>query len=113
MDLETFLLEFEAVLIFQGDQPFITSDVIDSLIEAYRGSEKGIVIPVFESKRGHPLLLDRKYIEEVGLLNSDEGLRSLAYKFSEDVLCVETDNPGILRDFDTYKDYLEETNKNK
>jgi molybdenum cofactor cytidylyltransferase len=105
--------EVEAVMVFQGDQPFITPDVVNSLIEGYRGSGKGIVIPVFESRRGHPLLIDRKYFEEVGMLNSDEGLRSLAYKFSEDVLCVTTDNPGILRDFDTYIDYLEETNKNK
>ena len=39
------------------------------------------------------------------------GLRSITYIYSDDVLEVETDEPGILRDFDTYDDYKKELNQ--
>ena len=51
--------DFRAVLIFQGDQPLITPDSINTVIDAYMYSGKGLVIPVFKNKRGHPLLIDK------------------------------------------------------
>ena len=104
-------LDFEAVLVFQGDQPFITPKVINTVIEAYRLSGKGIVIPVYYNKRGHPILIGRKYRDNIEKLVISEGLRSLAYQFSDDVLEVDTDDSGILRDFDTYEDYKKEINQ--
>jgi molybdenum cofactor cytidylyltransferase len=101
----------EAVLVFQGDQPFVAPSVIDGVIKAYRSSGKGIVIPVYNGKRGHPLLLDSKYRELIEKLDPVEGLRSIAYLYREDVLEVETDDPGILKDFDTYDDYKKELNQ--
>lgn len=103
--------DFEAVLVFQGDQPLIFPKAINTVIEAYRYSGKGIVIPVYKNKRGHPLLIDRKYRNEIEKLDAHEGLRSLAYQFSDDVLEVETDDSGILRDFDTYDDYKKKINQ--
>ncbi len=105
--------DFEAVLVFQGDQPFIAPKVVNKLIEAYRSSGKGIVIPVYDKKRGHPILIDRKYKDEVDKLEVREGLRALAHQFSKDVLEVETDESGIIRDFDTYEEYLNEINQKK
>jgi len=104
-------LDIKDVLVFQGDQPYITSDVINRVIEAYKSSGKGIVIPVYNGKRGHPLLIDRKYRNDIEKLDASDGLRSLAYMFSEDVLEVETECPGILRDFDTYEEYINEINQ--
>ena len=101
-----------AALIFQGDQPFIPAEVINQLIEAYRKSNKGIIIPVYNNKRGHPLLVANKYFKEVERLDPSDGLRGLARRFPEDVLEVISGEPGILRDFDTYDEYLEEINKN-
>jgi molybdenum cofactor cytidylyltransferase len=102
--------DYEAAIVFQGDQPFITPDVSRFVINAYRTTGKGIVIPTSGGKRGHPLLIDRKYRDEIEFIDSAQGLRSLAQRFSDDVSEVETFNPGILKDFDTYTDY-EEINK--
>lgn len=92
-------------LVFQGDQPLITFDTINAVINGYASSEKGIVIPVFDKKRGHPILIDMKYRNDIDKLSPDKGLRSLAYRFPADVLEVDTYEPGILRDFDTYEQY--------
>ena len=102
---------FDAVLVFPGDQPFIEPDVINLIIKAYRETGKGIIVPVYRKKRGHPLLIDRKYRDEINTLEENEGLRSLSNMHQEDVFEVKTNSPGILKDFDTKEDYLNELNK--
>jgi molybdenum cofactor cytidylyltransferase len=99
---------FEAVMVILGDQPGIGPAVIDEVIDAYRKSGKGIIVPVYKNKHGHPMLVDRKYREEIEKLDPDDGLRSLFRKFPDDVFEVETKYPAILKDIDTQEDYLNE-----
>lgn len=100
-----------AAIIFLGDQPMIDSKTIEEVTYAYRKTGKGIIMPVYNKKRGHPLLIDKKYSVELDKLNPDEGLRMLAHKFPVDVLEVETDDPAILKDIDTPEDYKNEINQ--
>jgi CTP:molybdopterin cytidylyltransferase MocA len=95
----------DAALIYLGDQPKIPSFVTDAVIKAYSEDLYGIVIPVYNHRRGHPLLVDMKYRREIEQLNLEEGLRKLRHHFPEDVLEVEVDAPGILVDIDTREDY--------
>lgn len=105
--------EFEAVLVFQGDQPFITPVVTNKVIKAYRQTGKGLVVPVYNKKRGHPLLIDSRYREIIGRIPEDVGLRWLVARFPDDVQEVVTSVQGILKDIDTRKDYLTELDKQK
>lgn len=102
--------ELDAVLVFQGDQPFITVAVANRVIEAYKSSDKGIVIATYNTKRGHPILIDKKYRNMIEKLDASEGLRSLASLYPDDVLEIETDTEVILRDIDTFQDYETEIN---
>lgn len=97
--------EAEAVLVFLGDQPRIPSSVIDQIIKAYQYSEKGIVLPVHDQRRGHPVLISTKYREEVAHLNPQIGLRELIQNHPEDILEVDLDSSSILEDIDTPEDY--------
>ena len=99
-----------SALIFLGDQPGIPPAVTNSVIEAYNEELFGIVIPVHDHRRGHPLLVDMKYRKEVERLDLEEGLRALRHHFPQDVLEVEVDEPGILVDIDTSEDYKNATN---
>ena len=74
-------------------------------------AEKGIVIPLFDGKRGHPPLYDMKHRNELSNLDPAVGLRSVALKFPEDIFEVETFCPEIVRDIDTKSDYIKELNK--
>ena len=109
--LEALPDETEAFLVVLGDQPQIGSDVTFKVIDAYKNSGKGIVIPVFEKRRGHPVLIDFKYKTEIQKLNPEKGLRALMEKFADDIFEVECGSPEILRDIDTPQDYIFETNK--
>ncbi len=97
-------------LIFLGDQPGIPPVVTNTVIDAYNEELVGIVIPVHNHRRGHPLLVDMKYRKEIEHLDLEEGLRALRHHFPDDVLEVDVDEPGILVDIDTREDYKNATN---
>ena len=104
--------DFKAVMVFPGDMPLITPEIVRKIINSYYQTGKGIVVPVHMKKRGHPLLIDHKYKEEIDKIEPDVGLRSLAGKFRDDLLEVETDDSGVLHDIDTRDDYITAINKN-
>ncbi|MDO8927624.1 MAG: nucleotidyltransferase family protein [Bacteroidota bacterium] len=101
----------KAVMIFLGDQPFIPVYVSVKVVEAWKDSGKGIVIPLFSGKRGHPPLYDLKLRQEILDLDPAVGLRSVAQKFLDEILEVETFCPEIVRDIDTREDYSNELGK--
>ena len=98
-----------AALVYLGDQPGIPPFVTEAVIEAYNEELHGIVIPVYENRRGHPLLVDMKYRREIEKLDLEKGLRSLMHLFPQDVMEVEVDEPGILVDIDTRENYSNAT----
>jgi len=103
--------ETRAVLVVLGDQPKISTTVINKLIDAYKSSGKGIVLPVYNKERGHPVLIDVKYGEEVENLSPEVGLRGTVYNHPEDILEVEVETPSIFQDIDDESDYKRELEK--
>ncbi|MDF1561363.1 MAG: nucleotidyltransferase family protein [Bacteroidales bacterium] len=95
-----------AVVVMPGDQPMIEAGEINRVLAARMESGKGIVVPVYRGRRGHPLLIDSRYREEVMSLPENEGLRVLAARNPGDLFEAETDDPSVLRDIDTQEDYL-------
>ena len=95
----------EGILVALADQPFIPPEVIDRLIEAFQGTSKGIVVPTFQGRRGHPVIFHRRYMEELRSLSGDQGGRKLLHRNPEDLLGVEVDCPGVITDIDTLEDY--------
>lgn len=102
--------ETDAAIILLGDQPMVEIQVINQLIKSYLKSLKGIVIPVYRAKRGHPILIDLKYREEINNLNPEVGLRELMMNRADDILEIEVDSEKILNDIDTPEDYKKQTN---
>ncbi len=103
--------ETRAVLVVLGDQPKISTNVINKLIDAYKSSGKGIVLPVYKKERGHPVLIDVKYGEEVENLSPEVGLRGTVYNHPEDILEVDVETLSIFQDIDSESDYKRELEK--
>jgi len=103
--LRSLPLNTQAVIIVLSDQPGIPGQVIDLLIENFHRTKKGIILPTYRQKRGHPILIDFKYRDEILNLSPDIGLRALVHNHSDDILEVPVDYPNILKDIDTPDDY--------
>jgi molybdenum cofactor cytidylyltransferase len=99
--------EAEAAVVMLGDQPFLPVRVVDEVIGAYRESGKGIVLPTFRGRRGHPVLIGLKYRDEVLALDPAEGLRGLMRAHPDDICEAEVDDPNILSDMDVPEDYAD------
>lgn len=103
--------DFRAAVVILGDQPMIEKEVIDLVVTAYDNSGKGIIVPVFDRKRGHPLLVDRRYRKEISGLAGPDGLKELLVNHPEDILEVETGFISVLKDIDTQEEYFNELNQ--
>ena len=97
----------DAALIALVDQPMISAEIIDKLINAFREGEKGIVLPTYRGTRGHPIIISAKYFEDVMQLDEDsaEGLRQFITKHGNDTLEVPVDTTAVLEDIDLPEDY--------
>ena len=109
--LESVPPEASAAMIALGDQPDITPAVVSQLIEGFRTAGKGIAVPLFEGRRGHPILVSTNYRDAVMTRYEDTGLRGLLVDNPEDVAEISVDHPGILQDMDTPEDYARELRK--
>ncbi|MGA2030735.1 MAG: nucleotidyltransferase family protein [Thermoguttaceae bacterium] len=97
-----------AVLVALGDQPAITAELIDAMIDCFRSSGRGIVVPVYAGRRGHPLLLDGRYRGEILTGCDQAGLRGLPAAHAGDVFDLPVSSGAVLSDMDYPEDYQRE-----
>lgn len=95
----------DSALVMLGDQPLITAQVIDSLIETYRTTSKRIVAPTYNGKRGNPTLFDASLFRELLEVTGDEGGRSVLERHSSEIAAVEIGNALASYDVDTWEAY--------
>lgn len=95
----------EAAMILPGDQPEISTGVIDQLAAFYHSRRESIAVTAYEGKRGHPLLFSMNHATEVMRRFDDRGLRGLLEAHPEEVALLDTGEASVLEDIDTPADY--------
>ena len=96
----------DAFALMLVDQPFITSALTDQVVDAYLQTRKGIAVPSYNYKRGHPVIFDYKYARDILALTPESGgVRTLFKKYSHDIHYVMVDTDSVLRDIDNPEDY--------
>ncbi len=96
------------VLVALGDQPSITTKLIDQMLQSFTSTEKQILVPLYNNKRGHPILFSTTYCDEILTQYDDIGLRGLLYAHKEDIFELPVDTSGVLSDMDYPEDYRRE-----
>lgn len=96
----------DGVMLILGDMPFIDSNIINKLYEEFRNSDKNIAVPVFDGKKGNPVIIGRKYFDELFLNTGDKGAKDIINNNECDVLEVEVGTNAIFRDIDEEKDLV-------
>jgi molybdenum cofactor cytidylyltransferase len=91
-----------AVLLMLGDMPAVRAQDIAKLIAAFDPDEgRGIIVPVHQGKRGHPVLFSRAYWPAMAEAEGDQGARQALIDNADAVCEVAIDHPGVLMDADT------------
>lgn len=103
--LKTVDKDTRGIMIALGDQPLVDSRTIDRLIEEFQKHDRGIIIPVCQGRRGHPVIFPIKYEEELLQLEGDVGGKQIVKDHPDEVLEVAVNCEGILIDIDTVGTY--------
>ncbi|MGB9553314.1 MAG: nucleotidyltransferase family protein [bacterium] len=99
------MIHSDAVLIALGDQPTVPSAVFKALISVFPECGKGILIPKFRGKRGHPIIIHKKHFSFIlGLDPKKDSLHQLTNAFPDDIFELEVESPEILHDIDAPQD---------
>jgi molybdenum cofactor cytidylyltransferase len=97
--------EIQAALLVLGDQPALTTDLLQLLVARYRATGAPIVAPFYRGQRGNPVLFDRVLFPELLAAEGDRGGRLLIARQKEQVEWVEVDDPAVIMDIDSPDDY--------
>ncbi len=97
-----------AVLVALSDQPAITAELVDTMIDCFSTGGRGIVVPVHAGRRGHPLLVDGRYRSEILSGYDRVGLRGLLAAHAGDVFELPVSTSAVLSEMNYPEDYQRE-----
>ena len=93
-----------ATLIAPADHPAVPPSVVSTLISEWQNGAP-LVIPTWQNRGGHPVLIDLRYRAELQNLDPEHGLRALFAAHANEVKRVPVGSPFVARDMDTWDDY--------
>jgi CTP:molybdopterin cytidylyltransferase MocA len=94
-----------AVLVALADHPAVTAREIEEVVAAHRRTGARLVVPEWQGRGGHPVLVSLSLRASLLNLDSEGGLRALFAVHAGEVLRVPVASPYIARDMDTWEDY--------
>lgn len=94
----------DATLIAPADHPAVPPTVVSMLISEWQNGAS-LVIPTWQNRGGHPVLISLRYRTELQALDPARGLRALFEAHQNEVKRVAVDSPFVARDIDTWDDY--------
>jgi len=97
--------DVSAALIVLGDQPRIQRTIIQQIIAAQQA--EAIIIPSYQMKRGHPILIDRALWPAVLALPETASLRDFIRAHEDQICYVVVETDSVLKDLDTPEEYVE------
>ena len=99
----------DGIILLLIDHPLISSTLVGELAESFYSSGKPIVLPVFEGRRGHPVIFSSALYQELMDAPLETGARSVVWAHAGEVQIVQTSEEGCvlnLNDPDTMKKAL-------
>jgi molybdenum cofactor cytidylyltransferase len=95
----------DGILVWPVDQPLIKEETIRHLIETYQRTLRALTIPVYQLKKGHPVIYSKRAMQSALKLGSQQTGKDLRSLFITETHLVEVDDPAVLIDIDTPEDY--------
>ena len=87
----------DGLILFLIDHPLISASLVNDLIEQfYATSCRKIVLPVYDTRRGHPVIFPAALYEELLQAPMDKGARAVVWAHAADVLSLPTNEEGCV-----------------
>ena len=93
--------DFSGIMVCLGDLPYLELGSVKRILDRFNElDESRITIPVYEGRRGHPVIFPVSYLDSLVKLEGDEGARSIIRQASEYLELVPVESEGVVRDLD-------------
>jgi len=86
----------DGMLVFLIDHPLISSALVGELIAQFYKSKKPIVLPVYEGRRGHPVIFSASLYPELLRAPLETGARAVVWAHADEVEEVPTNEEGCV-----------------
>jgi molybdenum cofactor cytidylyltransferase len=86
----------DGLLLCLIDHPLISSALIQDLIEQFYKTEKPIVLPVYEGRRGHPVIFSASLYDELLRAPFETGARAVVWAHSGEIEEFQTNEEGCV-----------------
>jgi CTP:molybdopterin cytidylyltransferase MocA len=94
----------QGVLVLHADMPFVTGDTIRAVVEQAEAGARAAA-PRFAGRRGFPVYLrSDRFAQVLEGLDGEVGARAYLAAHPEDLVLVDVDDPGAVRDIDRPED---------
>jgi molybdenum cofactor cytidylyltransferase len=95
----------DAAFMVLGDQPILEPQLLRRMIEKLDNSQDALLVsPVYEGKKGHPLLVRRALFGQILALSSAQTLHDVVEAHADALITIEAPQWSTL-DIDTPEDY--------
>jgi putative nucleotidyltransferase with HDIG domain len=95
----------DACLLIPADMPLVRCSTVTRLCEAFYRSSAPVVYPVFQQRRGHPVVISSRLFPAILSGDGTGGLRALLAEYDHEAHQESVLDEGILIDLDTPADY--------
>jgi molybdenum cofactor cytidylyltransferase len=86
----------DGMLVFLIDHPLISAALVGELIAQFYKSKKPIVLPVYEGRRGHPVIFSASLYPELLRAPLETGARAVVWAHADEVEEVPTNEEGCV-----------------
>jgi molybdenum cofactor cytidylyltransferase len=101
----------EGVVITLSDQPLVTADAVNRIVEAHYQTGKDIVASEYADTHGVPLFIGKRFFDEISALAGTEGAKRVIDRHLEEMTTVPLVEAAF--DIDTPNDYERLTSSNR
>ena len=95
----------DSALILLGDQPFVSAEIINTLITRRKESGQRIIVPTYRGKRGTPVLFAASLFPELTQVVGDKGGKIVMNCHSTEIENVDISDSMAEHDVDTWEAY--------
>ncbi len=95
----------DPIIVLPGDMPFVRSETVAALLAAYFAKDT-IVVPRFEGRRGHPIVMSARLHAAIMTADPTAGLDVVLAPHVSSRREIDVDDRGILRDVDVPADLI-------
>jgi len=86
----------DGMLLCLIDHPLVSRGLVHDLIELFYSSRKPVVLPLYQGRRGHPVIFASQLYEELLVAPLEMGARAVVWAHSEEISALVTNEEGCV-----------------